>query len=148
MKFERVLMVLTLGLALGWGLGATSEPTKIGFVDAQQVLTTIESGKAAQDELERKAREAQQRITPMLEELESKQKELQAKQFVMSKEALAEKQRRRGFRSYGKRGSGMLFFKPPTVEFTKAPRPFKTAPFKPPPVELTKATRPFKNVIS
>ena len=37
MKFERVLMVLTLGLALGWGLGATSEPTKIGFVDAQQV---------------------------------------------------------------------------------------------------------------
>ncbi len=92
MKFERVLMVLTLGLALGWGLGATSEPTKIGFVDAQQVLTTIESGKAAQDELERKAREAQQRITPMLEELESKQKELKAKQFVMSKEALSEKQ--------------------------------------------------------
>lgn len=92
MKFERVLMVLTLGLALGWGLGATSEPTKIGFVDPQQVLTTIESGKAAQDELERKMREAQQRITPMIEELESKQKELQAKQFVMSKEALSEKQ--------------------------------------------------------
>ena len=92
MKFERILMVLALGLALGWGLGATSEPTKIGFVDPQQVLSTVESGKSAQDELERKAREAQQRLTPLIEELEAKQKELQAKQFVMSKEALSEKQ--------------------------------------------------------
>jgi len=92
MKFERALLLLALGLVLGWGLGATDEPTKIGFVDAQQVLATVESGQAAQEELERKAREAQGRISPLVEELEAKQSELQAKQFVMSKEALQARQ--------------------------------------------------------
>jgi len=92
MKFERALLLLALGLVLGWGLGATDEPTKIGFVDAQQVLATVESGKSAQEELERKAREAQGRISPLVAELEAKQSELQAKQFVMSKEALQAKQ--------------------------------------------------------
>ena len=92
MRFERAVMVLALGLALGWGLGATNEPTKIGFVDAQQVLATVAKGKAAQEELERKAREAQGRISPLIEELEAKQKELEAKQFVMSKDALQQKQ--------------------------------------------------------
>jgi outer membrane protein len=92
MRFDRIVMLLALGLAVGWGLGATQEPTKIGFVDAQQVLSTVASGKAAQEELERKAREAQARIAPLIEELETKQSELQAKQFVMSKEALQEKQ--------------------------------------------------------
>jgi len=65
---------------------------KIGFVDAQQVLATVDSGKKAQDELERKAREAQGRLAPMIEQLEALQGELQAKQFVMSKEALQAKQ--------------------------------------------------------
>ena len=92
MRFERVVMLLALGLAVGWGLGATNEPTKIGFVDAQQVLATVAKGKAAQEELERKAREAQGRIAPLIEELEAKQKELEAKQFVMSKDALQQKQ--------------------------------------------------------
>jgi Skp family chaperone for outer membrane proteins len=92
MKFERALLLLALGLVLGWGLGATDEPTKIGFVDAQQVLATVASGQAAQEELERKAREAQGRISPLVEELEAKQSELQAKQFVMSKEALQARQ--------------------------------------------------------
>ena len=92
MKFERALLLLALGLVLGWGLGATDEPTKIGFVDAQQVLATVASGQAAQEELERKAREAQGRISPLVEELEAKQSELQAKQFMMSKEALQARQ--------------------------------------------------------
>ena len=92
MRFDRIVMLLALGLAVGWGLGASNEPTKIGFVDPQQVLSTVASGKAAQEELERKSREAQARLAPMIEELEAKRAELQAKQFVMSKEALQEKQ--------------------------------------------------------
>lgn len=91
-RIDRVVALLALGLALGWGIGASKDPTRIGFVDPQQVLASVGRGKAVQEELERKAREAQGRIAPMLEQLEEMQKELQAKQFVMSKEAVQAKQ--------------------------------------------------------
>ena len=91
MKFERIMLVTALALALGWGLGATTEPTKIGFVDAQRVLVSVESGKAAREELDRKLREAEGRIAPLIQEFEAKQKELEAKRFVMSEDAIKEK---------------------------------------------------------
>jgi len=88
MRFERVVLLIALGLALGWGLGATNEPTKIGFVDAQQVIASSKSGKAAREELERKLREAEGRIQPLVQEYETKKKELEAKRFVMSEDAI------------------------------------------------------------
>jgi len=92
MKFEKVILLIAAGVVFGWGLAAQAEDAKIGFVDAQQVLATVESGKKAQEELERKARDAQGRLTPLIEQLEVLRKELQAKQFVMSKEAVQVKQ--------------------------------------------------------
>ncbi len=92
MKFEKVILLIAAGVVFGWGLAAQAEDAKIGFVDAQQVLATVESGKNAQEELERKARDAQGRLTPLIEQLETLRKELQAKQFVMSKEAVQVKQ--------------------------------------------------------
>ena len=92
MKIERVLLLLALGVMLGWGVGATSDPVKIGFVDMEQVLATVDRGKAAREELERKGREAQQRLAPMVEQLQAMEKELQSKQFVMSEEAVKTKQ--------------------------------------------------------
>lgn len=91
MRFERVVLLIALGLALGWGLGATNEPTKIGFVDAQQVIASSKSGKAAREELERKLREAEGRIAPVVQEYETKKKELEAKRFVMSEDAIKDK---------------------------------------------------------
>lgn len=92
MRFEKIILLVGLGLALGWGLGATKDVAKIGFVDAQQVLVTVESGKSAQEDLERKAREAQARISPLIEQLQSMQEDLQKKQFAMSSEAVQAKQ--------------------------------------------------------
>ena len=92
MKIERILLLLALGILLGWGIGATSDPVKIGFVDMEQVLATVDRGKAAREELERKGREAQQRLAPMVEQLQAMEKELQSKQFVMSEEAVKTKQ--------------------------------------------------------
>lgn len=92
MKFEKVILFIACGLILSWGLAAHAKDAKIGFVDAQQVLATVDSGKQAQEELERKARDAQGRLSPLIEQLETLQKELQAKQFVMSKEAVQAKQ--------------------------------------------------------
>lgn len=91
MRFERVVLLIALGLALGWGLGATNEPTKIGFVDAQQVIASSKSGKAAREELERKLREAEGRIAPVVQEYETRKKELEAKRFVMSEDAIKNK---------------------------------------------------------
>jgi outer membrane protein len=81
-----------MGLLLGWGLGATDDPVKVGFVDVEQVLASVDKGKAAREELERKSRDAQGRLAPLVEQLEAMQKELQAKQFVMSEEAVRTKQ--------------------------------------------------------
>ncbi len=93
MRIEKILLLLiALTLAVGWGLGATDDAVKIGFVDIDQVLATVDSGKAARDELERKSRSAQARLEPIVEQLEALQKELQAKRFVMSEEAVRAKQ--------------------------------------------------------
>lgn len=92
MRIDKALLLIAVGLLLGWGVGASDDPVKVGFVDVEQVLATAESGKAAREELERKSREAQGRLAPLVEQLETMQKELQAKQFVMSEDAVRAKQ--------------------------------------------------------
>lgn len=92
MKLERGLLLIAMGILLGWGVGAGNEPVKMGFVDVDKVLATVEKGKAARDELERKSRDAQGRLQPMLDRLKTMEGELQSKQFVMSEEALKAKQ--------------------------------------------------------
>ncbi|MEM9177248.1 MAG: OmpH family outer membrane protein [Myxococcota bacterium] len=91
MKFERAALLLALGLMLGWGIGATNEPTKIGFVDAQQVLLTVKEGKSAREELERKGREAENRIAPLIQEYETKKQDFEARRMALSEDALKEK---------------------------------------------------------
>ena len=87
MKMNKSILSIALALVVGWGVGATDDPVKIGFVDVEQVLATVDSGKAAREELERKSREAQNRLSPIVEQLEALQKEHNAKKFVMSEEA-------------------------------------------------------------
>jgi len=87
MKIDKTILVIALTLVVGWGIGASDDPVKVGFVDIEQVLATVDKGKAAREELERKGREAQGRLAPLVEQLESKQKEYQAKEFVMSDDA-------------------------------------------------------------
>jgi len=85
-------MLAALMLVLGWGMAATDDAVKVGFVDIDQVLATAEEGKSAREELERKSRDAQGRLGPIAEQIEALQKELQAKQFVMSEDAVRSKQ--------------------------------------------------------
>ena len=86
-KFGKAILLVASALLIGWGVGASSDPAKIGFVDIEQVMAQVDSGKAAREELERKMREAQSRLSPMVEQLEKLQKEHEAKKFVMSEEA-------------------------------------------------------------
>lgn len=92
MKIEKSVILVVLAAVVGWSVGATDDPVKIGFVDIEQVLATVDKGKAAREELERKSREAQGRLAPMAEQLETLQKEYQAKEFVMSEDAKRQKQ--------------------------------------------------------
>jgi outer membrane protein len=92
MRMDKIIVLIAIGLLLGWGVAATDDPVKIGFVDIDQVVATVDSGKAAREELERKGREAQERMRPLVEQIEEMQKELQAKQFVMSEDAVRAKQ--------------------------------------------------------
>lgn len=92
MKLDKIILLLGIGLVLGWGVAATNDPVKVGFVDVERVLATSDKGKSARDELERKGREAQGRLAPIAEQLEAMGKELESKQFVMSEDAVRAKQ--------------------------------------------------------
>lgn len=92
MRMNRTLLLVAAALLLGWGIGATDDVVKIAFVDVEKVLATVDSGRAAREELERKSRSAQGRLAPIAEQIETMQKELQAKRFVMSEEAVRAKQ--------------------------------------------------------
>jgi outer membrane protein len=65
---------------------------KIGVVDIDQALNSTEEGKAAREELSRKQREAQGKLEPMVDRFKKMQEELKSKRFVLSEEALYQKQ--------------------------------------------------------
>ena len=89
---KRLTIVVASVLLLGWGLGASKDATKIGVVDLDQAVSSTTEGKAARDELERKKREAEQSLQPLIERYQSMAKEFDAKQFVLSDDARFQKQ--------------------------------------------------------
>ena len=92
MQVHKALVVLGLAAILVWGTAAQDEPVKIGIVDVDQVISSTEEGKAARQELERKQREAQGKIEPMYQRYQEQEEDLKQKRFVLSEEALFQKQ--------------------------------------------------------
>ena len=70
---------------------ATAEDLKIGVVDLEQAITATDEGKAAREELERKVREAEAQLKPMLDQYQAMAQEVEAKQFVLSEDAMRQK---------------------------------------------------------
>jgi outer membrane protein len=91
-RVNRILLLLALVALLGWATGAQDEPIKIGVVDMDQALNSTEQGKAAREELSRKQREAEAEVQPLAERFRNLQEELKGKKYVLSDEALFEKQ--------------------------------------------------------
>jgi outer membrane protein len=81
-----------LAALLVLGTAASDEPVKIGVVDLDQAIISTQDGKKAKEELERKQREAKAKIQPMLDELKQLQEDLTSKKFVLSDDALYQKQ--------------------------------------------------------
>lgn len=71
---------------------ASAEDVKIGIVDVEQAITATDEGKAAREELERKIREAEAQLQPMADQFKAMAQEVEAKQFVLSEDAMRQKQ--------------------------------------------------------
>jgi len=92
MQVNKAIVLLALASVLLWGTAAQDEPIKIGIVDIDQAISSTEEGKAAREEFARKQREAEAELQPMYERYKALEDELKAKKFVLSDEALFQKQ--------------------------------------------------------
>ena len=92
MQVNKPILLLGLASVLLWGTAAQDEPIKIGIVDIDQAISSTEEGKAAREEFARKQRDAEAQLQPMYERYKALEDELKAKKFVLSDEALFQKQ--------------------------------------------------------
>ena len=92
MQVNRAVLLFGLASVLLWGTAAQDEPIKIGIVDIDQAISSTEEGKAAREEFARKQREAEAELQPMIERYKELEDEIKAKKFVLSDEALFQKQ--------------------------------------------------------
>ena len=92
MRRNQWMIAFALGALLVVGTAAQDQGMKIGIVDIDQALNSTEEGKAAREELARKQRDAESKIQPMIERLQEMQEEFKNKKFVLSDDALYQKQ--------------------------------------------------------
>ncbi len=85
-------LLAALVVILVWGTAATDEPIKLGIVDIDQAISSTDEGKAAREEFARKQREAEGKLKPLYERYKALEEDLKAKKFVLSDEALFQKQ--------------------------------------------------------
>ncbi len=92
MRVHKAVLLLALAALLVWGTAASDDVVKIGVVDIDQAVSSTDEGKAAREEFARKQREAEAKIQPLLDRYKALEEELKAKKFVLSDEALFQKQ--------------------------------------------------------
>jgi len=90
-KIRTALFALALVLAPAIRASA-EEAIKIGVVDIEQALVSTDEGKAAREEITRKNREARAQVEPMMEQRNALAEELKGKKYVLSDDALFQKQ--------------------------------------------------------
>ena len=84
-------LLLTLGVA-AWAASADAQDMKVAVVDVDQAINATDQGKKARDEIQRKGKEAEAQLKPLLEKRKALGGEIQEKRFVLSEDALRQKQ--------------------------------------------------------
>jgi outer membrane protein len=92
MRIHKAIVLLALCALLVWGTAAQDEAIKIGIVDIELAISSTDEGKAAREEFARKQREAAEQMQPLMDRYKGVEDELKAKKFVLSEEALFQKQ--------------------------------------------------------
>jgi outer membrane protein len=91
-QIHKAFVLLALAAILVWGTAAQDEGVKIGVVDIDQAISSTTEGKAAREEFARKQRDAEAKVQPMIEKYQALEEDLKQKKFVLSDEALFQKQ--------------------------------------------------------
>jgi outer membrane protein len=89
---NRALVLVVAVTLIVWGLGAKEEKLKIGVVDLEQAITSTNEGRKARDEFDRKKRQAEQMLIPLMDSYQQIMKEFESKKFVLSDDARFQKQ--------------------------------------------------------
>ena len=92
MQVHKAFVLLGLAAILVWGTAAQDEAVRIGVVDIDQAISSTTEGKAAREEFARKQRDAEAKVQPMIEKYQALEEDLKQKKFVLSDEALFQKQ--------------------------------------------------------
>ena len=92
MQVNKVIVLLAAVAILVSGTAAQDEALKFGVVDVDQAIISTTDGKAAREELVRKQREAEAQLQPLYERYRTLDEDFKAKKFVLSEEALFQKQ--------------------------------------------------------
>jgi outer membrane protein len=74
------------------GAAAAQDAVKIAVVDLDQVINATDQGKKAREELQGKQKQAEGQLKPMYERGKALAEEIQSKRFVLSEDALRQKQ--------------------------------------------------------
>jgi outer membrane protein len=91
-QVHKAFVLLGLAAILVSGTAAQDEAIKIGVVDIDQAISSTTEGKAAREEFARKQRDAESKVQPMIEKYQALEEDLKQKKFVLSDEALFQKQ--------------------------------------------------------
>jgi outer membrane protein len=86
------LLFLAVAVVAWAGAAQAQEAVKIGVVDIDQAVNATEQGKSARDELTKKRKAAEAQLKPLMEKGRALAEEIQSKRFVLSEEALYQKQ--------------------------------------------------------
>jgi outer membrane protein len=85
------VFVAVLSLA-AFATSAAADELKVAVVDLDQAINATQQGKKAREELQRKQKEAEAQLKPMYEKGKALAEEIQSKRFVLSEDALRQKQ--------------------------------------------------------
>jgi len=92
MQVHKAFVLLGLAAVLTFGTAASDEAVKIGVVDLDQAVSQTADGKRAMEEIQQKQKSAEGQVQPLVDSLKGMEDELKSKKFVLSDDALREKQ--------------------------------------------------------
>jgi outer membrane protein len=84
--------LLAAGFFVFAGAAAAQDAVKVGVVDLDQAINATDQGKKAREELQGKQKQAEGQLKPMYDRGKALAEEIQSKRFVLSEDALRQKQ--------------------------------------------------------
>ena len=84
--------MIGVGFVAFAAVAQAQEQLKIAVVDLDQAINATEQGKKARDELQSKQKQAEGQLKPMYDRGKALAEEIQSKRFVLSEDALRQKQ--------------------------------------------------------